>query len=82
MVTPPARLHHGGNTAAMGVRARQFRTADRFIADSASSNSDAQKTRCRDVAPFYCGEPMQTATKGVFAALGTGPHEAPLSLGN
>jgi len=27
MVTPPARLHHGANTAAMGVRARQFRTA-------------------------------------------------------
>jgi hypothetical protein len=26
MAAPPARLHHGANTAAMGVRARQFRT--------------------------------------------------------
>jgi hypothetical protein len=26
MIAPPARLHHGANTAAMGVRARQFRT--------------------------------------------------------
>jgi len=25
-IAPPARLHHGANTAAMGVRARQFRT--------------------------------------------------------
>ena len=33
-------------------------------------------------APRYCGEPTQTATKGVFAALGTGPQETPLSLRN
>jgi hypothetical protein len=31
---------------------------------------------------LYCGEPTQTATKGVFAALGTGPQDAPLSLRN
>jgi hypothetical protein len=31
---------------------------------------------------LYYGEPTQTATKGVFAVLGTGPQDAPLSLRN
>jgi hypothetical protein len=30
----------------------------------------------------YCGEPTQTATSGVFEALGAGPQEAPRSLRN
>ena len=30
----------------------------------------------------YCGEPTQTATSGVFAALVSGPQEAPLSPRN
>jgi hypothetical protein len=30
----------------------------------------------------YCGALTQTATKGVLAALGTGPQDAPLSLRN
>jgi len=37
MIAPPARLHHGPNTAAMGVRARQFRTVASIYRETAPS---------------------------------------------
>jgi hypothetical protein len=76
MIAPPARLHHGANTAAMGVRARQFRT----VASIYRKNRPAPN-KLRAV-HAYCGEATQTATSGVFEALGTGPQEAPRSLRN
>jgi hypothetical protein len=76
MIAPHARLHHGANTAAMGVRARQFRTV---AVDFPQKPLSAGKLRA---AYTYCGEPTQTATKGVFEALGAGPQEAPRSLRN
>jgi hypothetical protein len=78
-------LHHGANAAAMGVRARQFRAATRFIWTSILRpvNFGRKRTRegCRRDGS-YCGEPTQTATSGVFEALGAGPQEAPLSPRN
>src|SRR5260370_5880653 len=51
-----------------------------------SSRHALDETRVPRMMPLkgwlYCGEPTQTATKGVFAALGTGPQDAPLSLRN
>jgi hypothetical protein len=60
----------------MGVRARQFRT----VASIDRENSAAPNML--GAAHAYCGEPTQTATNGVFEALGTGPQEAPRSLRN
>src|SRR5262249_2809274 len=76
LIRPPARLHHGANTAAMGVRARQFRTV---AVDPPHRSLSAAKLKATHT---YCAEPRQTAPKGVLAALGAGPHEGPRSLGN
>jgi len=76
LIAPPARLHHGANKAAMGARARQFRTV---VVDSLHRSLSAGKLKATHT---YCGVPTQTATNGVFAAFGAGPHEAPRSLGN
>jgi hypothetical protein len=76
MIAPPARLHHGANTAAMGVRARQFRAV---AVDLPQNRLAPNKLRA---AHAYCGEPTQTATSGVLEALGTGPQDAPRSLRN
>jgi len=77
MIAPPAGLHHGANSAAMGMPARQFR---------ALASIEGKKNRAppnkRRAAYAYCGEPTQTATSGVFEALGAGPQEAPRSLRN
>jgi hypothetical protein len=60
----------------MGVRARQFRAV---ALDVPQKPLGTGKLRA---AYTYCGEATQTATNGVFAALGTGPQEAPRSLKN
>src|SRR5262249_53359880 len=76
LIRPPARLHHGANTAAMGVRARQFRTV---AGDPPTRSLTDGKLKATQT---YCGEPPQTAPNGGFAAFGAGPHAAPRSLGN
>jgi hypothetical protein len=75
MIPPSARLHHGANAAAMGALARQFRTAAGDLAQPLGREEFPASVG-------YCGEPTQTATKGVFDALGTGPQEAPRSPRN
>jgi hypothetical protein len=59
----------------MGVQQRQFRT-------TAAGLTQYVDTDYFGASVGYCGEPTQTATKGVFDALGTGPQEAPRSPRN
>jgi hypothetical protein len=77
----------------MGARARQFRTAAdaRLIANGEQlANPTAgfpifsyeQAKPMNTPSMGYGGEPTQTATRGVFEALWTGPQEAPLSPRN
>jgi hypothetical protein len=60
----------------MGVQARQFRAVPAIDRKNRAAPIKLSATR------VYCGEPMQTATSGVFEALGAGPQEAPRSLRN
>jgi hypothetical protein len=64
-----------------------FALRSSFITDDLTPLEQGGAKRNKGAPPthsvgFYCGEPTQTATKGVFEALDTGPQEAPLSLRN